>query len=32
MFGEINFRLADRCLKFEEEDGYAGYQVGQVGF
>jgi hypothetical protein len=22
-------RLADRCLKYEEEDGYAGYQVKQ---
>ncbi len=20
-------RVADRCLKFEEEDGYAGFQV-----
>ena len=20
-------RLADRCLKYEEDDGYAGYQV-----
>jgi hypothetical protein len=20
-------RLADRCLMFEDEDGYAGYQV-----
>jgi len=32
MFAKIDFRLADRCLKFEEEDGYAGYQVGPIGF
>ena len=21
-------RVADRCLMYEDEDGYAGYQVG----
>ena len=30
-------RLADRCLKYEAEDGYAGFQVwihlfGQLGY